>query len=320
MKAVIIQSFGHEDELKLADVPRPEPAPGEVLIRIAYSSVNPVDWKIRKGLLRQAIPHKFPLILGWDAAGTVESVGRGVTRFKPGDQVYAYARKPEVQWGTYAEYTTLIESSVARMPSNIGFNEAAGIPLVGLTAWQCLHDAARLRAGETVMIYAGAGGVGGMAIQFAKAAGARVLTTASRRNHEYVRSLGADAVIDYHDEDVAAAVQRQAPEGIDVVVDTVGEEAQSESLRFLKEGGRLVSVIEMPNAEKAARIGVKPLYVFVTPNGAQLEEISRLIEAGKVRPLAIDELPLEEVAQAHLRSEEGHVRGKLVLRITGSGR
>ena len=197
MKAIVIDAFGGPDRLRAAEVPTPKASAGEVVIELACTSVNPVDWKIREGMLSGLFPHTFPLILGWDAAGTVSDTGEAVNEFSVGDRVYAYCRKPTVQWGTYAEYVAVPASAVAAMPANLSFAEAAAIPLVGLTSWQVLFDAANLRAGQTVLIHAGAGGLGSIAIQLAKNAGATVFTTASAANHEYVRSLGADHVIDY---------------------------------------------------------------------------------------------------------------------------
>jgi NADPH2:quinone reductase len=315
MKAVVIESFGHEDELKLKDVPVPIPGPTEVLIEIAYTSVNPVDWKIRKGFLQGRLPHRFPIVLGWDAAGRVKAVGRRARRFKIGDSVYAYCRKPVVQWGTYAEFVALEEDLVAPMPATMNFAQAAAIPLVGLTAWQALHDRANLQSGETVLIHAGAGGVGSLGIEFARALGADVLTTASQDNRDYVLSLGAKHAIDYHHENFVDEVKRFYPEGIDVVFDPVGGETYRRSFQVLKPGGRIVSLIEQPDSELTAQYGVEAHYHFVVPNGAELSVIGKLIDAGKIRSPEIHELPLEQIAEAHMRSEEGHVRGKIVLKI-----
>jgi NADPH:quinone reductase-like Zn-dependent oxidoreductase len=181
MKAILIERFGGEEELKLADIPVPIPRGAEVLIEVRYTSVNPVDWKIREGQMKGMIPHRFPVVLGWDAAGIVEALGPEATHFHVGERVFAYCRKPEIHDGTYAEYVTLGEDKVARMPKNLTYRDAAAVPLAGLTAWQALFDHAHLRAGESVMIQGGAGGVGSFAVQFAKAKGAsRVFATARR--------------------------------------------------------------------------------------------------------------------------------------------
>ena len=216
MKAIIINGFGGADGLQMAEVPTPTAQADEVLIRVAYAGVNPVDWKIREGMLEGLFEHRFPLILGWDAAGTVAAVGTAVTDFKVGDKVYAYCRRPIVQWGTYAEYLAMESSAVAPIPANLTFAQAAAIPLTALTSWQALFDAGQLKAVQSVLIHAGAGGTGGMAIQFAKHAGGTVFTTASAGNHEYVRSLGADHVIDYQRESFVEVVKNKSPDGVDL--------------------------------------------------------------------------------------------------------
>ena len=315
MRAIVIESFGGPEVLRPADVPTPEPAADEVLIEVAYAAVNPVDWKIREGMLAGMFPHEFPVILGWDAAGTVKGVGKNVTGFRIGDRVYAYCRKPKVRFGTYAEFVTMDHAAVAPMPKNVGFAEAAGIPLAGLTAWQSLFDAAKIKGGHKVLIHAGAGGVGSLAIQFAKHAGAEVLTTAGSANHAYVKSLGADVAIDYKKENFIDAVRKREPGGIDLVYDAVGGEVQRKSYEVLKKGGRLVAIVNPPVDEEARRHGVKAAHVFVTPDGEQLRRIGALIESGAVKPPAIQEMRLEEAAEAQRRSQAGHVRGKIVLKI-----
>jgi len=315
VKAIVIESFGGPEVLRPADVPSPEPAADEVLIEVAYAAVNPVDWKIREGMLAGMFPHEFPVILGWDAAGTVKDTGKNVTGFRIGDRVHAYCRKPKVRFGTYAEFVTMNQAAVAPMPKNVGFAEAACIPLAGLTAWQSLFDAAKIQAGDKVLIHAGAGGVGSFAIQFAKHTGAEVLTTAGGDNHVYVKSLGADVVIDYTKENFIDAVRKREPGGIDLVIDAVGNDVQRESYEVLKKGGRLVSIVNVPSEEEARRYGVVAAHVFVTPDGEQLRRIGALIESGAVRSPALQEMPLEEAAEAQRQSQAGHVRGKIVLKI-----
>jgi NADPH2:quinone reductase len=315
MKAMVINAFGDSSRLEIAEVPNPEAQADEVLIRVAYAAVNPVDWKIREGMLEGVFPHRFPLILGWDAAGTVAAVGRAVIGFQVGEKVYAYSRKPIVQWGTYAEYVAMASSAVAPMPSNLTFAQAAAIPLTGLTSWQALFDTGQLKAGQSVLIHAGAGGTGGMAIQLAKYAGATVLTTASAGNHEYVRSLGADDVIDYQRESFVEVIKDKSPDGVELAYVTVGDDALRNTYRVVKPGGVLVSIVEAPDVEEARRRGIRASFVFVEPNGAQLREITRLIEAGIVRPPEITEMNLEEAPKAQKLSYAGHVRGKIVLKI-----
>ncbi len=317
MKAVVFHEFGGSDKLRIAQVPRPEPAPCEVLIRVSHSSVNPVDWKIREGLLRTVLPHRFPIIPGWDAAGTVEELGSEVRGLAVGDRVYSYCRKPVVQGGTYAQFVTMTASAVARTPASIDFAQAAGIPLVGLTSWQALFDAGGLRAGQTVLIHAGVGGLGSIAVQLAKHAGARVIVTASAANHEYVRSLGADFAIDYNRESFVDAVRAHHPEGVDLVYATVGGSVLADSYKTLKKGGTLVSVTGRPTDADAARWGVRVAYVFVSPNGEQLGRLADLLDTGVVRPPAMTLLPLEEAARAQDLSRTGKTRGKIVLAVGG---
>ncbi len=316
MKAMIIDDFGGAERLRLADMPVPTPEDDEVLIQLAYTSVNPVDWKIREGLLKDLIPHQFPIILGWDAAGTVSAVGKAVSAFKKGDKVYGYCRKPTVQHGTYAEFIAVKATALAAMPDNLSFAQAASIPLTGLTAWQALFDAAQLTSGETVLIHAGAGGVGSLGIQFAKQAGAKVYATASSINHDYIKSLGADVAIDYKKENFVDRVKTAEPAGIDVVFDTVGDKVQQQSFEVLKSGGRLVSIVAPPPDDLLHKFQVKGDFVFVEPNGEQLRIIAGLIAAGTVKPAMIEEMPLVEAALAQETSRGQHVCGKIVLKTS----
>lgn len=315
MRAMVIDDFGGPERLHLAELPDPRPAPGEVLIRVIFAGVNPVDWKIREGMLAGRFPHHFPLIPGWDAAGTVAAAGAGVDGFAVGDRVFAYCRKPEVQWGTYAEYVVVPADAVAPMPRTLGFAEAATIPLAGLTAWQSLFEAANLKKEQWVLVHAGAGGVGSLAVQFAKHIGARVLATASAANHAYVRGLGADDVIDYTRTDVVAAVRERVPDGVDVVYATVGGDVLRDSYRAVRRGGFVVSIVDQPLQEEAARAGAEHAYVFVEPNGRQLQQISEWIDAGEVRAPEVTEMPLADAAKAQELNRAGHVRGKIVLAI-----
>jgi 2-desacetyl-2-hydroxyethyl bacteriochlorophyllide A dehydrogenase len=315
MKAIIMEEFGGPEELKMSLLDAPEPAPNEVQIQIEYAAVNPVDWKIRKGLLKQRMPYAFPIIPGWDASGTISAVGKNVTQYKMGDTVFAYCRKPTIQWGTYAEYICVDANNVAHKPSNISFAQAAAIPLAGLTAWQSLFDTAQLKKGETLLIHAGAGGVGSLAIQFAKEAGAHILTTAAEEKHTYVKDLGADVAIDYKKQNFVQEVKKLYPQGIDLIFDTVGGQTYKDSFQLLKPGGRITSLIEQPNQELADKYKVKPFYLFVQPNGEELEKIGKLVQERKVKPILIEEMPLEQAAKAQQKNEEGHTFGKIVLKI-----
>jgi NADPH2:quinone reductase len=315
MKAVTLERFGGANELHLADLPTPTPLPNEVQIQVAYTAVNPVDWKIREGHLKQMFPYRFPIIPGWDAAGTITAVGSKVTNFKVGDEVYAYCRKPTVQWGTYAEYVCFDAENVALKPKKLSFAQAASIPLVGLTAWQALFDVAKLQPGESILIHAGAGGVGSLAIEFAKNVGATVYTTCSEKNKDYVKKLGADFVIDYNREDFAEKIRSWAPNGIDVVLDCVGGETLEKSYALLKPKGRIISIVNKVDKIKCKEHNLTGDFVLVAPNGAELKEIADLIDQKKVTSPQIEEFPLTQCALAQEKNKQGHTRGKIVLRV-----
>ncbi len=310
MRAMAIREFGGRDTLQLMDLPVPPAGPRDVLIQVRAAGVNPVDWKIREGLLREMLPHVFPVIPGWDVAGIVREAGTEVTRVAVGDPVYAYGRLPTVQWGAYADLMALPEDLVCRKPATLSFEEAASIPLAALTAQQSLFDAARLRADETVLIHAAAGGVGGFAVQLAKQAGATVIGTASARNHEYLLGLGADRVIDYTRRDFRREIRAWYPDGIDVVYDCVGGDVPERSVEVLKTNGRLVTIA---GRDQAAALNAH--FVFVAPNAPQLEALTGLAERGLLTTHLAKVFPLEEAADAHALLETGHVRGKVVLRV-----
>jgi NADPH2:quinone reductase len=315
MKAMVIDHFGNVDTLHFQEIPTPKPSGNEVQIQILYTSVNPVDWKIREGLLKGRFPYEFPIILGWDAAGIVTEVGKNVKKFKVGDEVFAYCRKPIVQWGTYAEYICFDAEHVALKPKNISFAQAAAIPLAGLTAWQALFDFAKLKKGETILIHGGAGGVGSFAIEFAKFGGAKVYTTASKKNHPYVKERGADVCIDYKTQDFVAEIHKLEPNGVDIVFDTVGKDTLRKSLELLKPGGRLVSIIEQMDPKIVQQRQIQFGFVFVSPNGSQLKQIADLIEQQKVTPPHIQEMNLREAGKAQEQNKEGHTQGKIVLKV-----
>jgi len=317
MKAVIIEEFGDEEKLLLAEVEKPRPAPQEILVEVAFAGVNPVDWKIREGWLKKMFEHQFPLILGWDISGKDVEVGASVKGFKVGDEVFAYTRKPIVKWGGYAEFIAVDAHAAAKKPAKVSLAESAALPLVTLTAWQSLVDVAHLKKGQTVLVHAGAGGVGGMAIQLAHAIGATVITTASLKNHDYVKALGAGVAIDYTKEDFVSAIKRLYPEGVDVVYDCVGGEIEKRSLALVKSGGWFVTICNHkldPTIAREYQINVSS--VFVRPDGKELSEIAQLIDEGKIRPPQVEMLPLDSVKEAHIKQKSGHTRGKIVLKVS----
>ena len=315
MKAIAIKEFGGRDKMQLMDVPVPAVGAQEVLNQVKAAGVNPVDWKIREGFLRDMMPYEFPIILGWDAAGLVVDVGKNVTGFKPGDEVYAYCRTAVIHHGSYAQFIAVPEDNVAAKPTSTSFEEAASIPLAALTAYQSLMDAAGLRVGESVLIHAAAGGVGGFAVQLARYRGGKVFGTASAANHNYVKSLGADVLIDYNTQDFRQVVRESRPGGVDVVLDCIGGDVVEESLDILNANGRLVTIAEPGLVKKFRAQGINAHFVFVAPNSAQLHEITKLTETGKLSSHLSGRYPLEEAAKAHEVLEGQHVRGKLVLTV-----
>lgn len=308
MKAVYIERYGGRETLQFGELPMPELGPNDVLIRERAAAVNPVDWKIREGYLQKRRQYTFPLILGWDVAGVIEAIGEHVHHFRVGDEVFA---RPDINRnGTYAQYVAVDESLVAKKPKNITFEEAASIPLAGLTAWQSLREIAQVSPGQKVLVHGGAGGVGIYAIQLAKIFGAYVATTCRADNAEFVRSYGADEVIDYRTQAFDELLS-----GYDVVFDTLGGEVQQRSFRVLKKGGILVSIVSPPDENLASRYGVRGAYFFLEPDGEKLAQIGKLVEEGKLRPVVGAVFPLSEVAKAHELSESHHARGKIVLQI-----
>lgn len=307
MKAIRFHTYGGPEVLRYEEVPIPEPAAGQVRVRVHATSVNPIDWKLRAGYLRGFRDYPLPFIPGWDFSGIVEAAGAGVTRWKPGDAVYGHP--PLDASGTYAEYICVSQEICAPKPASIDHVHAAAVPLAALTAWQALFEHAGLRAGQSVLIHAGAGGVGSFAIQLAAQAGIRVAATASGRNQEFLRQLGAAQPINYETERFEEVVQ-----GVDAVLETMGGEIRERSWKTLKPGGILVAIIGPPPApETAAAYGVRQTLMWVHPDGAQLAEIAKLIDAGKVRPVVEHVLPLAEAARAHQLSATLHTRGKIVL-------
>jgi NADPH:quinone reductase-like Zn-dependent oxidoreductase len=311
VRAVYINEWGDRDVMQVGDVPDPPVGPDIVLVRIKAAGVNPVDSKVRGGYMAERFPFHFPLVLGWDAAGVVEKVGPAVTWFKPGDEVYGYCRRHHLQFGTYAELDIVPEGFLAHKPASVSFEEAAAVPLAGLTAHQAL-DSLGLRAGETLFVTGGAGGVGHFAVQLGVIRGARVIATASERNHEFVRELGGEPV-DYHGDDVTQRVcDLAATDGVDAALDLFGGEDREVAYSVLRRGGRLASVAQPP---PEPREGFESHYIFVRPAGDQLSELASLMDEGRLRPTVQEVFALEHAAEAHARLEEGHVRGKLVLRI-----
>ena len=308
MTAVRIHNYGGPEVLKYEAAPRPQPGKGEVLIRVNAAGVNPIDWKVRAGYMKDFIPHSFPLILGWDVSGVIEEVGAIVSRLKKGDEVYSLP--DPTRDGAYAEYIVVRESEVALKPNALHHVRAAAVPLATLTAWQALFGTAQLQPRQRVLIHGAAGGVGHFAVQLAKWKGAHVIGTASAKNHEMLYKLGADELIDY-------TTQRfeDITRNIDVVLDTIGGDTQERSWQVLKKGGILVSFVQSPSENKAKERGVRGIRLGARSNGQELAAIAKIIDAGKLAPVIDRILPLSEVRRAHELSQSGHTRGKMVLRV-----
>ncbi|AUG81178.1 alcohol dehydrogenase [Kitasatospora sp. MMS16-BH015] len=307
MKAITYRSYGGPEVLEYVDAPMPKLGPDSVLVKVRAASVNPVDWKIQAGYLDGVLDAVFPVVPGWDVAGVVEQVGVGVTEYAVGDEVIGYVREDMVGRGTFAEYVAAPVRTLARKPAALSFEQAAGLPLAGLTAYQALVGALAVKPGETVLIHAAAGGVGSLAVQVAVSLGARVIGTASERNHDYLRGLGAEPVA--YGEGLAERVRVLAPAGVDAVLDLVGGEALQLSPALLAEGGRLASIAD------GAVLALGGRYVFVRPDTADLTALAELADTGRLQVEVAATFPLAEAADAQRLNAEGHTRGKIVVTV-----
>ncbi|GAA2563964.1 NADP-dependent oxidoreductase [Winogradskya consettensis] len=315
MRAVRQHTFGGPEVLTVENVPRPAPLPTEVLVRVHAAGINPVDWKTRGGTGMAGVLGEPPFILGWDVAGVVEEVGFGVTTLAPGDEVYGMPWFPRAA-GAYAEYVTAPSRHFTRKPATATFEQAAAVPLAGLTAWQALVDTAAVQPGQRVLITAAAGGVGHLAVQLAKHLGAHVIALAGPRNQQWLTDLGADEVVDY----TAGRFEKEVA-GVDVVLDLVGDAhdaTSTRSIETLRPGGLLVSVpggVSPELAAAAEAAGVRVTGILVEPDGPALARLATLINDGAIKVEVADVLPLAEAGAAHAEAERGHTRGKVVLRV-----
>ncbi len=307
MNAVRLHAYGGPEVLVWERAPCPEPADDDILIRVFAAGVNPADWKIRSG---RAYALPLPLTLGWDVSGIVAKAGRAVRGFQIGDEVWGMLPFPE-GGGAYAEYVTSPVSALAHKPRTLSHLEAAAVPLAGLTAWQALFGAACLCEGMRVLIHAAAGGVGHLAVQLARWKGAHVIGTASRRNEDFLRSLGVDEVIDYR----ATRFDRVAL-GIDVVLDTLGGETWGRTRRTLREDGTLVSLLVKPPARDSPNYDARARYILAQADGSQLSVLADLVDAGDLAPVIDTVFPLRRAREAHELSERGHAQGKIVLQVS----
>lgn len=305
MRAAVYEQYGEADVLDVREHDDPPVGPDTVLVRARASSVNPVDWKIRRGYLQGAYPHHLPIIPGWDVAGVVEAGGPAVvTGLQEGDEVYGYVRRDDVCWGTAAELVPAPERTVTRKPQSLSMEEAAGLPLAGLTAYQSLVEAMRVQSGDRVLVHAASGGVGRFAVQIAVALGATVVGTASPENHDDVRALGASEVIDYH----AGPVSEQLSSPVDAVLDLVGGDALEDAPNQVRDPARITSVIDPQTV-----LGLGGRYVFVRPERQHLDALASLADEGRLRVDVGSRYPLEQIAEAHRESETGHPAGKIIV-------
>ena len=309
MKAIVVHEYGGPEVLHYEEAPRPQPNDNEVLIRVLAASVNPVDAAIRSGKYAEYFHTKLPLIPGMDAAGVIEKAGSKITALKGGDPVYAFFTLREE--GGYAEFALAKEGEVARKPSSITYEEAAAVPAAGSTAWQALVDAAKLGAGQTVLIHGGSGGVGHFAIQIAKARGARVIATASTANQEFLKKLGVDQAIDY-----TATKFEDVVKDVDVVLDAVGGDTLRRSYSVVKKGGIIVTIAGEPDQAALDAHGIRGVSISAAPKSETFAELTRLIEDGKVKPVVTQVFPRAEVAKAQEQIATRHTRGKIILRVS----
>lgn len=332
MKAIILERYGKKDRMCLGEMPEPKLGDNEVLVQVHAAGVNLIDAKIKSGEFKLILPYRFPLVLGHDVAGVVVRVGGRVKKFKPGDEVYS--RPDDFRIGAFAELIAIKEDSLARKPNSLTMEQAASIPLVGLTAWQALVETAKLKKGQKIFIQAGSGGVGTFAIQLAKHLGAFVATTTSAVNVEWVKGLGADIVIDYKKDDFAKILQ-----GYDVVLNSQDNKTLEKSLNVLKPGGKLISISGPPNPEfadaikaswfvkqvmrflsasirrKAKRLGVNYSFLFMKASGDQLHQITALIDSGAIHPIVDRVFSFESTQEALDYVETGRAKGKVVVKI-----
>jgi len=312
MKAIRIHAYGGPEQMQFEDAPVPTCGTGDLLVRVVAAGVNPIDWKMRSGLMAEQLPKPFPITLGSDAAGIVTALGGAVRGFELGDDVFFYAEF--ARGGTYAEYVAVDASQVAKKPRTAPFSTAAALPTPGQAAWTALIETARIERGLRVLIHGGAGALGTIAVQLAKEHGAHVIATASGDGVALVESLGADEVIDYRTRRF-----EQVARDIDIVLDTLGGATQEASWATMRKGGILVATAMPPSPERAAAAGVRAAFVFTAPRGAVLAQLAQRVDDGRLRVVVGQELALADAAQAHRLGESGKARGKMILHVAAPG-
>lgn len=323
MKAMVLDGFGGPEVLHMAEIERPPVSPGNVIVQVAYASVNPADWKSREGWLALYFQYQFPFVVGFDAAGIVVEVGEGVTGLAVGDRVVTPGNQGLGERGSYAEYLRAAAERVIKLPDCVSFRDAATLPTAGMTAWEATVDNGKVQEGSRVLVNGGAGGTGSFAIQIAKLFGARVIATCSAGNFDYVRSLGADHAIDYRQGNVVGAIRAWAPEGIDLIVDTVGQGSIVDAIETVRRGGiicpigTLIADEPQYDATRAATAGVTviPTISNFANQHRQLAELVAALADGRIRAPEYRVLPLDQAGEAHRQVQAGHVRGKILLEV-----
>lgn len=304
MKAIRVKKYGHADQMTLAQVQRPKPGEGQVLVKIHDAGLNPVDWKIREGYMKDVRPATFPYTMGQDFAGEIVSIGKGVTGFKKGERVFGFAE------GTYAEYALASPAGMAHIPRTVDFEHAASIPTAGLAAWQIVMDVAKLTRDQTVLILGAGGGVGSFAVQFAKRAGARVIVTASREDFAFLEEMGASQILDYKTEHFEDSVR-----DVDIVIDLVGGETLKRAYRCVKQNGLVITTVGPADEAEARSHNARVIQFIVKPDSRELEQIGRLVEVGNIKPRLSKVMPLDEARAAEDLVQRGHPHGKVILHI-----
>jgi len=326
MQAMVIDRFGGLEVLRMAQLPVPQPGPGELLVRVAYAGVNPADWKCREGWLARFFQYRFPFVLGFDLAGTVVQAGAGADAALVGRRVVAYSRQGAGEWGAYAEYAVVWAEAAALLPEGLDEAAAAALPTAGITAWEGLFESGRLQAGQKLLVHGGAGGVGSYAIALARQAGAEVAATGSARNLDYLRERGATLALDPRADDLAKALSAWAPQGLDLVLDAVGQGSLPQALEWLRPGGVLAPIATLVadepagDAQRAAERGLRivPTMSNYARAGAQLRELVAWSARGALPAPPLTLLPLAEAAEAQRRLQAGGQRGKLVLQVAAA--
>jgi NADPH2:quinone reductase len=317
MKAIYYEEFGSPDVLKYGELPKPEPAADEVLVQVAAVGVNPIDRRLRSGELQDFFKREWPIVPGWDVSGRIVAVGDDVKGWNVGDDIVGLAFTWFLHAGTYAEFAPVKAESIAPKPAEVPFDEAGGLPLVSLTAWESLAEYAEIKPGQSVFISAGAGGLGSIAIPIAKHLGATVYTTGSAAKHDYLKGRGADHVIDYNTTDYVEYLKEHEPDGVDAVMELLlSDETTANAIRIVKTGGTVVYLNnEPPETPEIEERNIKTKFIHHRPDGESLRNLMNLYQSGALPLPEIELMQLEDAAEAHRRSESGRTRGKLVLHV-----